>query len=229
MKHIKYLLFLLVLVITSSQLSAQQASDKAKAKKPRSKKATSKAVPITLKGSKATQERDDRVLVGTEKLKIIKNDHQLDSLKRTRDIVPITSAVRIGDLKPKWRFCLRRVNPFLEQAALDFKAQFGIRDSIQINSAVRTVPRQKELGGTNCNAANYSGKRFSAHLTGAAIDIGKKNLTAKEVEWLGKYLLAKEKAGLIDATSEHVKACFHIVVFRHSILAAKHKPTTVKK
>ncbi len=66
----------------------------------------------------------------------------------------------------------------------------------------------------NGNAAPAEGDIASPHLTGAAIDIGKKGLSLSEISWLRAWLLPLQTAGKIDVEEEFYQACFHITVYR---------------
>jgi hypothetical protein len=85
---------------------------------------------------------------------------------------------------------------------------------LQVNSAVRTVEYQRRLLHINGNAAPAEGDVASPHLTGAAIDIAKKGLTAAEVAWMRAYLLPLEQSGKIDVEEEFKQSCFHISVYK---------------
>ena len=83
-----------------------------------------------------------------------------------------------------------------------------------MNSAVRTVAYQARLQMVNGNAAGTAGEAASPHLTGQAIDIGKRGMNATELAWMRAYLLPVMQAGKIDVEEEFHQACFHISVYR---------------
>jgi hypothetical protein len=83
-----------------------------------------------------------------------------------------------------------------------------------VSSAVRTVAYQKKLERTNGNAAAAEGDVASPHLTGAAVDIPKSNMTRDEIAWMRTSLLALENAGKLDVEEEFRQRCFHITVYK---------------
>jgi hypothetical protein len=67
---------------------------------------------------------------------------------------------------------------------------------------------------TNGNAAAAEGDVASPHLTGAAVDIPKSNMTRDEIAWMRTSLLALEQAGKLDVEEEFHQRCFHITVYK---------------
>jgi len=110
------------------------------------------------------------------------------------------------------RYCRPFTASFLADLAHAYYARF--HSGLQINSAVRTVEYQRHLLRVNGNAAPADGDIASPHLTGATIDIGKKGLSAREVEWMRAYLLPLENAGKLDVEEEFYQSCFHISVYQ---------------
>jgi hypothetical protein len=110
------------------------------------------------------------------------------------------------------RYCRPWTASFLTDLARAHAQRF--RDALQVNSAVRTIEYQRHLLRVNGNAAAVDGDAASPHLTGATIDIGKKNMTAEEVAWMRAYLSPLEAAGKIDVEEEFYQSCFHISVYR---------------
>jgi hypothetical protein len=83
-----------------------------------------------------------------------------------------------------------------------------------LNSAVRTISYQLRLQRVNGNAAAIEGETASPHLTGQAIDFGKRGMTTAEIAWMRLYLEPLMNAGLIDVEEEFQQSCFHISVYR---------------
>ena len=54
----------------------------------------------------------------------------------------------------------------------------------------------------------------SPHLTGQALDFGKRGMSSAELAWMRAYLLPLMTAGKIDVEEEFQQACFHISVYR---------------
>ena len=130
-------------------------------------------------------ERDE-----AEGLVRIENDAQLDQLEANREIVPVPASysLRVNpDLPTNRRYCRPWTARFLADLARSHYARF--RRSLQVNSAVRTVEFQRSLMEINGNAAPADGDIASPHLTGAAVDIGKKGMSFSELSWMRAWLL----------------------------------------
>ncbi len=150
-----------------------------------------------------------------EGLTRIEDDTQLDQLETTRDIVPLPAGytLRVNpDLPVNRRYCRPWTRNFLADFARSHFARF--HRPLQVNSAVRTVEFQRSLMAVNGNAAPADGDIASPHLTGAAIDIGKKGLSLSEISWMRAWLLPLQTAGKIDVEEEFYQSCFHITVYR---------------
>lgn len=115
-------------------------------------------------------------------------------------------------LPKRYRYCLPETRDFLIDFGTYFRKETG--KPIQINSAVRTVEYQEDLGDRNGNAAPSEGPKRSSHLTGATIDIAKKGMTPHQLKTARKYLLFFHKNELADVTEEFHQAVFHAMIFR---------------
>lgn len=167
-----------------------------------------------LRGSLASLMRQNR-RNDAEGLVRIEDDAQLEQLETARDIVPLPASASLQvnpDLPANRRYCRPWTARFLTNLARAHSARF--HRSLQVNSAVRTVDFQRALIAVNGNAAPAEGDIASPHLTGAAIDIGKKGLSLSEISWLRAWLLPLQTAGKIDVEEEFYQACFHITVYR---------------
>ena len=167
-----------------------------------------------LRGSRASllrqNERDN-----AEGLTRIQDEAQLLDLEAAGDLVPIpvSAALRVNaSLPPDRRYCRPWTAHFLAALARSHYARF--HRPIEIDSAVRTVSFQRHLELINGNAAAAEGDLASPHLSGAAIDIGKKGMTFSEISWMRGWLLPVETADKIDVEEEFRQACFHIDVYR---------------
>ena len=167
-----------------------------------------------LRGSLASLTRQNR-RNDAEGLVRIEDDAQLDQLETAREIVPlpVSSSLRVNpDLPANRRYCRPWAARFLANLARAHAARF--HRSLQVNSAVRTVDFQRALIAVNGNAAPAEGDIASPHLTGAAVDIGKKGMSLSEISWMRAWLLPLQTAGKIDVEEEFYQACFHITVYR---------------
>lgn len=167
-----------------------------------------------LRGSHASllrqNERDD-----AEGLTRIQDEAQLLDLESSGELVPIpvSVALRVNpSLPPDRRYCRPWTARFLDALARSHYARF--HRPIEIDSAVRTVSFQRHLELINGNAAPAEGDLASPHLSGAAIDIGKKRMSFSEISWMRGWLLPYETGGRIDVEEEFHQACFHIDVYR---------------
>ena len=145
----------------------------------------------------------------------IEDDAQLDQLEASRDIVPVPAshALRINpELPANRRYCRPWTARFLADLARSHYARF--HRPLQVNSAVRTVAFQRSLMEVNGNAAPADGDIASPHLTGAAVDIGKKEMSLSEISWMRAWLLPLQTAGKIDVEEEFYQSCFHVTVYR---------------
>jgi uncharacterized protein YcbK (DUF882 family) len=167
----------------------------------------------SLRGSRSSLKGQNKE-ADRENLTRIETDAQLERFKRSGLLVrlPETEQVQVDPRLPvKWRWCRPVVAKFLRDLGREYFAEF--HKPLQVNSAVRTAERQRELRKRNGNATKADGENRSSHLTGATIDLARRNMTITEEKWLGKKLLSLEKQKLIEATKERKQACFHLMVF----------------
>ena len=143
----------------------------------------------------------------------IYDDKQLEHLKASGDLVPITTseALRIQpSLDPERRYCRPWTMDFLQDVSTAYYKQF--HDQIQVNSAVRTVLVQKKLRRHNRNAAPETGETASSHLAGLTVDLQRRGMSKAQVQWMENYLKPLKEAGLIEPEEERRQFCFHIMV-----------------
>ena len=167
-----------------------------------------------MRGSLASLERQNQ-RDEAEGLTRIEDDAQLEQLEASRDIVPVPASytLRVNpDLPANRRYCRPWTAHFLADVARSHYARF--HRSLQVNSAVRTVEFQRSLIAVNGNAAPAEGDIASPHLTGAAVDIGKKGMSLSELSWMRAWLLPLQTAGKIDVEEEFYQSCFHVTVYR---------------
>lgn len=167
----------------------------------------------SLKGSRESLRKQNAV-ADREGLARITDSFLLAEMKKDGRLVRLPETVRIDPrLDEEWHWVLPQTAEFLEDLGVEFIDQFG-RFS-QLNSAVRTIPRQLEIAaGGNLNAAPVEGDRMSPHLTGATVDITKIGMNGEELKWMRRQLLELEALDLIEATEEEVQPVFHVMVFK---------------
>jgi hypothetical protein len=150
-----------------------------------------------------------------EGLERIRNDAELNRMRREGTLLPLPVGAHLvvdPRLPVNRRYCRPWTAKFLSDISANFYAEFHA--PLQVNSAVRTVAFQQHLERVNGNAAPAVGETASPHLTGAAIDIGKRNLSAEQIAWMRTNLLALEDAGKIDVEEEFQQSVFHISVYK---------------
>ncbi len=143
----------------------------------------------------------------------IENDEQLLLLEQSEELVPLRESHYLNvaqNLAETRRYCRPWTRDFVEDFSRDFYNEFG--RPIQLTSAVRTVQQQHKLRRHNRNAAPELGDTASTHLTGVSIDILKRGLTRKQMDWVNAYFMPLHEQGLIDPVEERRQPVFHIMV-----------------
>lgn len=143
----------------------------------------------------------------------IQDDEELEKLKASRDLVEIvpSQTLRIDPrLDPDRRYCRPWTLDFLDDLGEAYYKQF--HDSIQVNSAVRTVIVQKKLRRHNRNAAPEKGDTASSHLAGITVDIQRRGMSRAQIKWMEQYILPLKTEGLVEPEEERHQWVFHIAV-----------------
>ncbi len=172
------------------------------------------AMPAPLKGSHDVLLHQN-VMAANDKLERIQDDTDLERLRAAHLLValPESEALHVNDDLPMNRRVARPWTAlFAVELAHAFYARF--RQPLYLTSAVRTVQYQARLQRVNGNAAATAGEAASPHLTGQAIDFGKRGMSSAELAWMRSYLLPLMQTGKIDVEEEFRQACFHISVYR---------------
>jgi len=170
-------------------------------------------VPAPLRGSHEILVHQNQ-MADAAGLERIENDEELDRLRYQHQLVEVagTSALHVNpELPENRRFARPWTAKFASDIAHAYYARFG--EPLELNSAVRTVSYQLRLQRVNGNAADIAGETASPHLTGQAIDFGKRGMTMAQIAWMRMYLTPLMQAGMIDVEEEFQQACFHISVY----------------
>jgi hypothetical protein len=166
-------------------------------------------------------------MADAEGLDRIEDADELDRMRSAHLLVdlPASASLRVNPGLPADRRCAR---PWAVRFATDMGRAFAarFREPLQVNSAVRTVDYQLQLQRVNGNAAAVDGDGASPHLTGQALDFGKRGMSKAQIAWMRAYLLPLMRAGKIDVEEEFKQACFHVSVYRSYAPAVK-RPRTV--
>lgn len=181
-------------------------------------------MPAALRGSHEVLVHQN-IIADVEGLSRIQNDAQLRAMVQSGDLValPASSALVIDPRLPiNRRYSRPWTAKFLRDLSRAHERVFG--HPLQLTSAVRTIHFQEHLAHYNGNAAPAYGDTASPHLTGQAIDLGKKGMSLHEVAWMRAVLGQLQAAGKLDVEEEFEQACFHISVYKtyapHSTLPA---------
>ena len=145
----------------------------------------------------------------------IQDDADLDAMRERGILVtlPAGPALAIDERLPGNRRCSRPwTAQFLSDLSRDYYRRFHA--PLQLTSAVRTVAFQQHLIHHNGNAAPADGDTASPHLTGQAVDLGKRGMSLIQIAWMRGYLLPLIQSGKIDVEEEFKQSCFHISVYR---------------
>ncbi|MEO6828169.1 MAG: DUF5715 family protein [Acidobacteriaceae bacterium] len=171
-------------------------------------------MPVALRGSHEVLVHQN-IIADVEGLSRIENDAQLGAMVRAGELValPASSALLVDPRLPSnRRYCRTWTAKFLRDLSRAHEKVFG--DPLQLTSAVRTIEFQRHLAHYNGNAAPAYGDTASPHLTGQAIDLGKKGMSRHEVAWMRAVLGRLQAAGKLDVEEEFKQACFHISVYK---------------
>ncbi len=171
-------------------------------------------MPAPLKGSREVLLHQN-TMANSDGLERLQDDADLDRLRTARLLInfPVGPSLHLNEDLPYNRRCARPWTVlFATDIGRDFFARF--HEPIYVTSAVRTVNYQMRLQRVNGNAAATEGDLASPHLTGQALDLAKRGMSASQLAWMRAYLLPLMQAGKIDVEEEFHQACFHISVYR---------------
>ncbi len=171
-------------------------------------------MPVALRGSHDVLVHQN-IIADVEGLSRIQDDAQLNAMVHSGDLVALPASMGLA-IDPRLplnrRYCRPWTEQFLSNLARAHQDLFG--RPLQLTSAVRTVSFQRHLAHYNGNAAPTSGDTASPHLTGEAIDLGKKGMSLKEIAWMRAVLGELQASGKLDVEEEFEQACFHISVYK---------------
>ncbi len=171
-------------------------------------------MPVALRGSHEVLVHQN-IIADVEGLSRIQDDAQLSAMVHSGDLValPVSASLEVDPRLPlNRRYCRPWTAQFLTNLSRAHQDIFG--RPLQLTSAVRTVSFQRHLARYNGNAAPTSGDTASPHLTGEAIDLGKKGMSLKEIAWMRAVLGQLQASGKLDVEEEFEQACFHISVYK---------------
>jgi len=171
-------------------------------------------VPPPMRGTREILMHQN-LIADEEGLSRIQDDDDLRRMCTERMLVdfPESMSLHVNAELAGDRRCAR---PWTVRFAADIARAYYLRfhQPLQVNSAVRTVAYQVRLRRVNGNAAGVGGEMASPHLTGEAIDFGKRDMNTEEIAWMRTYLRPLMQVGKVDVEEEFQQACFHISVYR---------------
>ena len=162
------------------------------------------------------------LMADSEGLQRIRNDADLDRMRAAHLLVPIVSTPTLevnSELPANRRYARPWTASFVGDISRAYYSRFG--QPLRLNSAVRTVEYQLRLQRVNGNAASVEGDTASPHLTGQAIDLGKRGMSSQQIAWMRQYLTPLMASGQLDVEEEFQQACFHISVYRSYLPAVR--------
>ena len=171
-------------------------------------------VPPPMRGTREILVHQN-LIADEEGLSRIQDDDDLRRMRAERMLVdfPESASLRVNPELAGDRRCAR---PWTVRFAAEIARAYYERfhQPLQVNSAVRTVAYQVRLRRVNGNAAGIGGDMASPHLTGEALDFGKRDMSTAEIAWMRTYLRPLMQVGKVDVEEEFQQACFHISVYR---------------
>ena len=183
-------------------------------------------VPPPMRGTREILMHQNLV-ADEEGLSRIQDDDDLRRMRAERMLVDFPESMSLH-VNPELAGDRRCARPWTVRFAADIAHEYYVRfhQPLQINSAVRTVAYQLRLRRVNGNAAGIGGDMASPHLTGEALDFGKRDMSAEEIAWMRTYLRPLMQVGKLDVEEEFQQACFHISVYRSyapEMLSSRHE------
>jgi hypothetical protein len=171
-------------------------------------------VPPPMRGTREILVHQN-LIADEEGLTRIQDDYDLRRMRAEHMLVDFaeSTSLHLNPELPSDRRCARPWTVrFADNISRAFYARF--HEPLQVNSAVRTVAYQVRLRRVNGNAAGTGGDMASPHLTGEALDFGKREMSTAEIAWMRLYLRPLMESGKLDVEEEFQQACFHISVYR---------------
>ena len=181
-------------------------------------------VPPALRGTREILIHQN-IMADDEGLQRVQDDYDLRRMRAARQLVDFSESASLH-LNAELAGNRRCARPWAVRFASDMARAYYARfhQPLQVNSAVRTVAYQVRLRRVNGNAAGVDGDVASPHLTGEALDFGKRGMSMQEIAWMRTYLLPLMQSGKLDVEEEFQQSCFHISVYRAYLPATKRRP-----
>jgi len=164
------------------------------------------AVPVELRGSLGSMERQHQVAVQSE-LSFARTFEDIERMLDTGELVRLTGnehymlreGLRTDAARPEVRL-------FVERLAEEYFEATG--EKLVVTSLTRPSGNQPR-----------NAHRLSVHPTGMAFDLRISQKAASR-QWIEKHLLGKEAKGLLDITRERFPPHYHVALFPDQYLAS---------
>ena len=152
----------------------------------------------------------------SDRLGRIEDDRMLQRYARLQLLSSVPDKAKgyyIHNVPTRYRYLRPWTKLFLDRLSSQFQRRF--RKPLRVTSLTRTAAYQNSLRRANGNAASSSGAKRSVHLTGACLDISKKNLRSRERAWMRTVLTSLREKGYLFPVEEFSQPNFHVMVHRN--------------
>jgi LysM repeat protein len=166
--------------------------------------------------------RRENAAATRQRLSRLRDDQMLRRFVRAGYLVRLPAETRtywIDGVPARYRVTRPWTKRFVGQLAAGFHGTFGTR--LKVTGLTRTATYQRGLQLINSNAAPAEGDLASSHLTGAAVDLGTRDLSAQELAWLRHVLRHLAAQGVVLAIEEFRYPHFHVLVLREYVRYAR--------
>lgn len=167
-----------------------------------------------MRADSSSQAEQNR-LADIDHLSRMKDKEMVQRWARLQLLSPVkvrTSDYYVHAVPEDYRYLRPWAYVFLQRLGKQFRSRFG--RPLRVTSMLRTVSYQRALARRNGNAAPSTGPKASVHLTGACLDISKKDMTRTHQSWMRNVLANLRQKGYLYAIEEFRQPVFHILVHR---------------
>lgn len=167
-----------------------------------------------LRADSLSQSEQNR-LANSDHLSRMKDKAMVQRWARLQLLMPVNERTRdyyVHAVPKDYRYLRPWAYLFLQRLGGQFRTRFG--RPLRVTSLLRTVSYQRSLARRNANAAPSTGPKASVHLTGACLDISKKDMTRTHQSWVRNVLASLHEKQYLYAIEEFRQPTFHILVHR---------------
>ncbi len=167
-----------------------------------------------LRADSSSQIEQNR-LADIDHLSRMKDKAMVQRWARLQMLVPVKERTRdyyLHAVPADYRYLRPWAILFLQRLGQQFRNRFG--HPLRVTSLLRTVSYQRSLARRNGNAAPSVGPKASVHLTGACLDISKRDMQRTHQSWVRNVLASLHEKGYLYAIEEFKQPTFHVLVHR---------------